>query len=121
MISSNDYAMQRTVTHANPIDVFTMMDEGEEMILVDVREEPEFKGDLGHITSSINVPLSGLEKFLKEHLPEREKKLVFVCATGDRSLYACNMALQSGYINPVNMRGGMVQWHLSGLEVIYED
>jgi hydroxyacylglutathione hydrolase len=121
MISSNDYVMQRTVTHANPIDIFTMMDDGEEMLLVDVRENSEFIGDLGHIPSSINVPLSGLETFLKEHSAERGKKLVFVCATGDRSLYACNLALQSGFTNPVNMRGGMVQWHLSGLEVVNDE
>ena len=113
--------MQRTITHANPIDVFTMMDEGEDILLLDVRENSEYTGDMGHIPSSINVPLSGLDKFLKENADSREKKVVFVCATGERSLYACNMAIQAGYSNPVNMRGGIVQWHLSGLEVTYED
>ena len=113
--------MQNTIEHLNPVDIFTLMDDGEEIVLIDVREPSEYIGDMGHIPSSLNVPVSSLEKFLNDQNADREKKIVFVCATGERSLYACNIALRYGFRNPVNLRGGMVQWHLSGLEVVYDD
>lgn len=112
--------MEKTIRNINPIDAFNMMEEGESITIVDVREPSEYTGDLGHIERSLNIPLSELNRKLNEMTLTRDHPIAFICATGERSLYASKYALELGFSNPMNIRGGMVQWHLSGLEVTYE-
>ena len=112
--------MEKSIRHINPIDAFNMLEEGETLTIVDVREPSEYTGDMGHIEGSLNIPLSDLNRILSEMNLPRSHPIAFICATGERSLYASKHAADLGFSNPMNIRGGMVQWHLSGLEVTYE-
>lgn len=113
-------SMEKAIRNINPIDAFNMMEEGEPLTIVDVREPTEYKGDMGHIEGSLNIPLSELNRKLNEIILPRDHPIAFICATGERSLYASKYAVELGFSNPMNIRGGIVQWHLSGLEVTYE-
>jgi rhodanese-related sulfurtransferase len=48
--------------------------------------------------------ISGVEK------PSKKKTLVFSCAAGIRSIYACNYALYGGYTHVLNYPGGANEW-----------
>jgi rhodanese-related sulfurtransferase len=112
--------MEKTVRNINPIDVYNMLEGGEEITIIDVREPSEFTGDMGHIEGSLNIPISEISKAFSESRLPLDKPLAFICATGERSLYASKLAADIGHKAPMNIRGGMVQWHLTGLEVSYE-
>jgi rhodanese-related sulfurtransferase len=85
---------------------------GRRPLVLDVRQPDEFR--TGHINGAKLIPLNNLGQRLKE-LP-KEREIVCVCATGNRSRSATKMLVRAGY-NAVNMNGGMVAWSRSGLSV----
>lgn len=110
--------MQRKVNHIRPHEIAMAKDDGEEFLIVDVREPFEYHGELGHVPGSLNIPM--------QEIPDRidlfrnaKGKVALICHTGERSYYTCSFLLEQGVTNVLNVEGGMVGWHLSGLEVEY--
>ncbi len=111
--------ISRKVDELNPWEFFDIMnDENGSVLVVDVREMDEYLGDMGHIRGSVNIPLGDLPKHLGEL--KGHEKIAFVCNTGDRSYFACRYLMDNGIGQVMHLKGGIVQWHLSGLEVEYE-
>lgn len=48
----------------------------------------------------------------------KDKKIYFVCRSGNRSGQAQRVAQQAGYTNAYNMQGGMLAWRREGLPVV---
>ena len=83
---------------------------------VDVREPYEF--EVGHLLGSLHIPLGELPGRLDEIPSDRIP--VFLCRMGGRSLAACELALQAGRMQAVNLEGGLRAWAAQvdpGLEV----
>lgn len=79
--------------------------------VIDVREPMEYA--TGHITGSLNVPLSRLHQ---ADLPSGP--LVLVCQSGNRSAKGVQMLLERGYAHPVSdLQGGLPSWQQAGLPV----
>lgn len=76
------------------------------LAVIDVREPSEFKG--GHIANAKNIPLSGLGAKLSA-LP-KDKDVVFVCRSGNRSMMASRRAQRAGLQAVYNLTGGMSMW-----------
>lgn len=91
----------------------------EDFLVIDVREPAEYFGDMGHIKGSLHIPLMELKDNV-DKLREESRKLLFVCNSGERSYYACSFLKDQGIESVMNLRGGMIQWHLTGLDVEYE-
>ncbi len=58
----------------------------EELVLVDVREKEEFRA--GHVPGAVSVPRGFLELQIEAKVPDRQAKLVVMCAGGVRSALA---------------------------------
>jgi adenylyltransferase/sulfurtransferase len=73
--------------------------------LVDVRESHEWA--TGRLPGARHVPLATLP----QRLPDlaADKTLVFICASGGRSMTACRFAAEAGRTT-VNLAGGMHAW-----------
>lgn len=84
----------------------TMMDE-EEVIVVDVRTEEEFKE--AHIEGAIRLTLDTIEEKAKEVLPAKEAKYLVYCRSGNRSATASELLKTMGYENIYDF-GGIVDW-----------
>lgn len=82
---------------------------GKRPLVVDVRQPEEYR--TGHINGTKLIPLGELGGRMKE-LP-KDREIVCVCATGNRSRSATKMLIRAGY-NAVNMNGGMVSWSGNG-------
>lgn len=90
-------------------DVKTGLREGS-ILLVDVREPHEFAA--GHIPGAIAMPLSGFDP---SRLPEAgDKRIVFSCAAGVRSVQALMLAQQAGLRLDAHYRGGFKDWLHAG-------
>jgi rhodanese-related sulfurtransferase len=100
------------VTDVSPQEV---NEQANSLHLIDVREESEFVGELGHIPSAKLVILSTIPEKIKT-LPT-DKPIVFVCRSGGRSAQAASFAMQEGLTNVYNMQGGMLLWNQLQLPV----
>lgn len=75
-------------------------------LVVDVRESSEYRS--GHIPRSKHISLGQLLQRLRE-VP-KDKTVVVVCRSGNRSSRAVELLMQAGYRNVYNMSGGMQRW-----------
>ncbi len=98
-----------------PWDLEEIMQEREVMVL-DVREPYEFEAM--HIAGSLNVPRGVLETACEydyeETLPElvaaRDKEIIVVCRSGNRSVFVCDVMQQMGYTNVSSLKTGLRGW-----------
>ena len=91
-----------------------MMDNNEDFVLVDCREQGEW--DQGHIAGAKFIPLSEFDEKSSELENEKSKMIVMQCRSGKRSLDACMRLLGNGYKNVANLEGGILDWCESGYE-----
>ena len=96
----------------NPTEV---SENADKLVLIDVREDHEYAGELGHIRSSKLVPMGSIPEQL-ESLP-RDRTIVFVCRSGGRSAKVSAYAKQQGFDQVYNMLGGMIKWNELSLPV----
>lgn len=83
--------------------------------IVDVREPDEFTGELGHIEEAELVPLGAVE--LEAQKWDREREIVLVCRSGNRSGRAAAALSAMGFRRVMNMVGGMLAWNDAKLAV----
>ncbi|MHB8438120.1 MAG: rhodanese-like domain-containing protein [Acidimicrobiales bacterium] len=81
-------------------------------IVLDVREHDEWEA--GHIPGALHLPVGHLEKGFAT-LP-RDRRIVVVCRSGNRSAMATTFLVRSGS-DAVNLGGGMQAWAAAGLPV----
>ncbi|GGC79440.1 rhodanese-like domain-containing protein [Thalassobacillus devorans] len=82
-----------------------IMEQGEQLNIVDVREVGEVSQ--GKVPGAVNIPLHLLE-FRKDEL-DKNKNYIMVCRSGGRSGQATQFLDQYGY-DVTNMEGGMMSW-----------
>ncbi|KAA1189595.1 MBL fold metallo-hydrolase [Pseudohalioglobus sediminis] len=85
------------------------------VLLLDVRSEGEYAGELGHLQDALLIPLDQLRERLQE-VP-RERPVVTVCQSGKRSAMAAQILIKAGVDRAANLAGGMIQWDRLGLPV----
>lgn len=89
-------------------EVDAMLQRGDDFLLVDVRELPEYQ--TASIPGATLIPLNQLQSSLDQLEPFRDKRIVVHCHHGGRSFRA-TMALRGlGFEKTQNMSGGIDQW-----------
>lgn len=112
----------KKVEQLNPYDVQEMLDENsDETVVLDIREPWEYYGDTGHVRNSLFIPMGEIPDRIDEIRKLSEKNIAIICNSGNRSYSVCQYLQELGFEKVFNIRGGIIQWHLSGLEVEYED
>ena len=84
-------------------DLKSRLDSGEELILLDVREKDEWRQ--GHVPGALHIPRGFLEMQSGSRLPDKDAKIVTICAGGIRSAFAAKVLQDLGYSN-VTVRAG---------------
>ena len=87
------------------------MDKGEQLNLIDVREEYEF--DEFNIGATL-IPLGELPDRLEEIEAWKEQEILIHCRSGARSGRAKEYLISEGYTNVRNVLGGMLAWQAAG-------
>ena len=90
-------------------DIKKLIDEGYE--LVDVREDWEW--NKGHLPGARHVVLSSI--LANPTAQKFNDRTIFVCAVGERSAVAAEMAVALGVKDVVSFRGGTNAWKAAGL------
>ena len=84
-----------------------------DVVFLDVREQDEYNA--GHIPGVKLIPLGTVPNRMNE-IP-KDKTVVTVCRSGNRSSQATEFLRQQGFTNVHNMTGGMNEWAQAGLPV----
>lgn len=84
-------------------------------LILDVREPEEF-ALLGHIPGATWIPLGQLARRARE-LP-RDKEIVVVCRSGDRSAVGRDILKKSGFKKVTNMAQGLNAWKAAGYPTV---
>ncbi|MDE3096001.1 MAG: rhodanese-like domain-containing protein [Chloroflexota bacterium] len=84
----------------------------DDVVVIDVREPHEYSS--GHVPSATLIPVNSVFA-RREELPQ-DKKIVFVCAVGQRSALAAEMAAAAGLPadHLYNLDGGTDAWRKAG-------
>ena len=98
-------------------EVQEKIDNKQDIYLLDVRTVPEYDGNLGHIEGSVLIPLNELESRLEELEEQKEKEIIVICRSGNRSEIATNILRDKGF-NAYNMVGGITGWNGSGYPIV---
>jgi adenylyltransferase/sulfurtransferase len=79
----------------------------EDYFLLDVREDVEY------LVSNLNgehIPLGQLENRLEELEDQKEKDVIVMCRSGNRSSRAASYLESQGFDNVYNLKGGIKAW-----------
>jgi rhodanese-related sulfurtransferase len=91
--------------------VAAMIREGEEFLLLDVREPDEY--ELAKIEGSLLLPMSQWADRAGELEPYRDQRIVVHCHHGGRSMQVTRALRRAGFSKAQNMAGGIDAWSLS--------
>ncbi len=84
-----------------------IMDSGEDIIILDVREKSEFCE--GHIPGAILIPYTEIEAEAERVISDKNKQILVYCRSGRRSKIASESLVKLGYTK-VKEFGGIIDW-----------
>jgi rhodanese-related sulfurtransferase len=102
----------RGIKEVDHIGAMQLMNHKNALVL-DVREQSEY--DTGHILSSKLIPLGKLHDRIGELEKYRERPIVVVCRSGQRSASACALLGKKGFSQALNLNGGVTAWQKASL------
>lgn len=85
-----------------------------DVLVLDMRHDDEYVGELGHIHGSRLIPVETLAQRLDELEPYRSREIITVCRSGGRSHTAAGILMQAGFTNVASMADGMTGWNQRG-------
>ena len=99
----------------SPEAASTLSVKDKQVKLLDVRSVLEF--NQAHIKDAINVPIDTLANRVNE-LSQAKQSYIVLCRTGNRSVKAADMLIQSGIPAVKVTDGGMIAWQKAKLAVV---
>lgn len=97
--------MDSTIT---PRELREMLDSGQELALIDVREPVEYQ--INRIEGAKLVPQSTIDSGEGLAKLPQDRMSVLYCKTGIRSAEALSTLKKAGFANAVHLQGGIVAW-----------
>ncbi|MDR3460317.1 MAG: rhodanese-like domain-containing protein [Verrucomicrobiae bacterium] len=97
------------------VDEFARMAGDKQNVILDVRTPEEYQA--GHIAGAVNLDVSAADFQAKAAALDRSKTYLVHCASGVRSVRACNKLNQLDFPNLYNLPGGFRAWVKAGQAV----
>lgn len=106
----------KNITEIFPWDLEERFEENPSLLLLDIREPYEFEAM--HIKDSLNVPRGVLEtacewdyeETVAQLVEARDKEVIVVCRSGNRSIFVCEVMQLMGFKNVVSLKTGLRGW-----------
>ena len=109
VISYVGCAQQKSGTSLTMSEFKEKLKSGKDFVVLDVRTPEELVGPLGRIESAINIPIQVLDQRISELEKYKEKEILVICRTQNRSAVAVDYLNKKGF-NSKNVLGGMVEY-----------
>lgn len=101
------------IRETTPEEVLARRARGDSPVLVDVREDDEYRKD--HAAGALHLSRGILEREVGKAIPDAETPVVLYCGSGSRSALAADTLRRMGYTQVASMKGGIVRWRELGL------
>jgi rhodanese-related sulfurtransferase len=101
------------IPHIEVSEYRRMVEDGQDPILIDVREESEYAA--GHARGAIHLGKGIIERDIESAVPDKSKKLVLYCGGGFRSALVADNLRKMGYEYPISLDGGWRAIQQAGL------
>ncbi len=95
------------LTRVNEIPISeakTLIDENQDVVLLDVREESEW--NKSHAKNAQYLGKGVLERDLESRFPDKNTEIIMYCGGGYRSALTCDAAQKMGYKNVKSLQNG---------------
>jgi rhodanese-related sulfurtransferase len=93
-------------------EVETILKTNESAVLIDVREQDEFRAS--HLPGALGIGRGILEYHIADEVPDTEREIILYCRGGNRSALAADSLRNMGYENVMSMTGGYRKWNEEG-------
>ncbi len=97
--------------------LYQRMELGENLLIIDVRTPEEFVGQLGHVAGAKLLPLQEIESWVKDFQDQKDREIILICRSGNRSGVAARFLAEHAFSHVVNVLGGMRDWNKKGFPV----
>ena len=94
------------IQRIEPKELKARLDAGEDLVLLDVREQPEL--EIAKIEGVTHIPLSEFQQRFEEL--DRDKTIVCICHHGMRSANAAGFLAEHDFPELINLTGGIDAW-----------
>ena len=113
---------KKEVGEVTPKQLKTMLDDGEDVIVLDVREsEQHSEGSIPFDDFNKEnfraVTRGNLEWKINKIIPDKDAKIVTYCRRGGRGALAAEVLREMGYKNATTLKGGLKGWAKAGYPV----
>ncbi len=108
---------QQSANSITPEQLKQKIDSHENMILIDVRTQQEYAGELGHIDGTVLLPVQDIASWISNYQNDKDKEIIMICRSGNRSGRATQYFLEHGFTDVYNMEGGMIAWNKAGYPI----
>ena len=105
-------AARARVKECTVVQAKAMLDRGEVLHFLDVREDHEFAKD--HAKGARHLGKGIIERDVETRISNKEEAILLYCGGGYRSVLAADALQQMGYTNVVSMDGGIKGWRDAG-------
>ncbi len=111
LLISNNYKGGKKISAQSLIKLCN----NDEAVLIDLRSSDLFNS--GHITSSINIPLSDILKRSNE-INNSNKKIILICEMGNSAPNAGEILQKEGFDDLLILKGGINEWRMENLPLV---
>ena len=101
------------IREVSPKEVKAMLDSGDDVVYLDVREPNEYAG--GRLPNALHIPLSQLKDRAAEITKHVARPVIVYCDRGMRSSAATSALERLGFTRVQSLRGGVRAWKEAGL------
>ena len=106
---------KKHITEITREQMQTLADNGENFVLIDVREDNEW--EKGHLPNAIHLGKGVIERDIEKQVPDQDTQLILYCGGGSRSALAAENLQRMGYTKAASLIGGFRGWRDEGGEI----
>lgn len=104
--------------HLTSTELKRRLDVGEEIFVLDVRDDTDYEGAGGHIPGAKNIPLPQVPGRIDELAAWRQRPLAVVCRTNKKSGKAADLLRAEGFSQVLLVEDGMAGWSKNGFKTV---
>ena len=97
---------QAKVLQIQPLALKKQLDDGEDICLVDVREDWELA--IASLPAALHIPMDQVPERMDEL--DNKRPVVVMCRSGARSMQVASYLVQNGFPQVFNLQGGILAW-----------
>ena len=106
---------RKRIKETTIVELKKRLDQGEKLILVDVREDGEW--GKGRIPGAVHMGRGVIERDIESKVPDKKTEILLYCGGGFRSALTAESLQKMGYTGVVSVNGGWRGWVAAGFPI----